>query len=179
MEFWIQWATLALILAVPFAYAGSKPNFWAWAGVITYTVSYFIANSYHVAYWLLEPPMAHGLALRIYTLHGMVLTTLFCGIVWLLLTIKGLPRPDLQAKLVWTILLVAEGFAVLEYLGCKVVVDPFGSGDLLLSQIWGIEVSRYACGRALGTISPYIAPIITTLYLLGLQWARRGHVRQG
>lgn len=166
IAFYAQWVTLALILAVPFAIWGQRPSFWAAAGVCAYVVSYFIANSFHIAYWILEPSEAYGFALRIYTVHGMLLALLYTAIVFCLLTIERLPRADLQGKLIWLILLMAEGFAVLEYVQCKMLTDPFGTGDLLLAEVWGIEVSRYACGRALGTISPFIAPIITTLFVL-------------
>lgn len=178
VAFYAQWVTLALILAVPFAVSGHKPNFWAAAGVCMYVVSYFIANSFHIAYWILEPPEAYGFALRIYTAHGMLLAVMYTAIVFCALTIERLPRADLQAKLVWLILLLAEGFAVLEYMGCKMLTDPFGSQDLLLSQVWGIETSRFACGRALSALSPFIAPIITTLFVLWvILTARRVNAR--
>lgn len=178
IAFWVQWLMLALILAVPFAVLSQKPNPWALIGVACYTVSYFIANAWHVAYWLLDAPQAYGFALRIWAAHGMVLTVMYAAVVFCALTIDSLPRADLQAKLVWLITFLAEGFAALEYMGCKMFVDPFGGQDLLLSQVWGIEVSRFACGRALGTISPWIAPIITTVFLLWVLVAARGHDRK-
>ncbi len=178
IAFWGQWICLALILAVPFAVSGQRPNLWATIGASLYIVSYFIANSFHVAYWILEPPEAYGFALRIYTAHGMLLAVMYTAVVFCALTINRLPRADLQAKLIWLILLLAEGFAVLEYMGCKMLTDPFGSGDLLLSQVWGIETSRFACGRALSALSPFIAPVITTLFVLWvILTARRVNAR--
>lgn len=91
------------------------------------------------------------------------------------LTHLHLPSFDLQAKLVWLILLIAEAFAELEYIQCKMLIDPIGRQDLMLSQIWGLEVSRYACGRALGTISPFVAPTITLFWLSRVIMARRGN----
>ena len=178
IAFWAQWITLALILAVPFALSGRAPNAWTLIGAGAYIVSYLLANLWHVAAWTLEPPMAYGFALRLYTAGMMIGLLMYCAIVFTgLLTIERLPRPDLQAKLVWLILLMAEGFQVLEYVQCKMLTDPFGSGDFVLAQVWGIEVSRYACGRALSTISPWIAPIITTLFILWVLMARRKDAR--
>lgn len=94
-----------------------------------------------------------------------------------LLTFPPLPKPDLQAKLVWLILLVAETFAIAEYVHCKMLMDPIGKKDLMLSEVWGIEVSRYACGRVIGTLSPSIAPIITGLWMFRVIMARRGNGR--
>lgn len=179
VAFWAQWVTLALIIAVPIAIDGRRPNAWTVIGCAAYVISYLFANLWHVAFWTVEQPAAYGFALRLYTVGMMLGLLMYCGLVFAMLTIKALPRPDLQAKLVWLILLLAEAFQALEYVQCKMLTDPFGEGDLVLSQVWGIEVSRYACGRALGTISPYIAPIITSLFLLRVLLARRGNARQG
>lgn len=173
IAFWAQWIVLGLILAIPFTLSGRCPNAWAMIGCAAYILSYLLANLWHVAIWSLEPPMAYGFALRLYTVGMMGALLMYCAILFCALTIDRLPKADLQAKLVWLILLMAEGFQVLEYVQCKMLTDPFGSGDLVLSHIWGIEVSRYACGRALSTISPWIAPITTTVFLLWVLMARR------
>ncbi len=173
IAFWAQWVCLALILAVPFAVTSHKPNFWAIAGVTAYVGSYFISNGWHIAFWVMPEGEAYGLALRVKTFTALLMALIYLGIAFCVLTIDRLPRADLQAKLVWLILLLAEGFAVLEYMGCKMLTDPFGSQDLLLSQVWGIETSRFACGRALSTLSPWIAPIITTGFMLWILMARR------
>jgi len=175
IAFWAQWITLALILAVPFMVWGQRPSAWTVIGCTAYVVSYCFANLWHVAFWYLEAPHAMGFALRLYTAGMMLGLLMYCGLVFVLLTFEKLPRPDLQAKLVWLILLMAEAFQVLEYVQCKMLVDPFGEGDLVLSRIWGVEVSRYACGRAVGLLSPWIAPTITTLFLLWVLMARRGN----
>ena len=177
IESWAQWITLALIVGVPCIIYKAAPNAWTLIGCVAFLVSYFVGNSFHVALWTLEPPAAYGFALRLYTAYGLFMLTFYCAVVFAALTIERLPRPDLQAKLVWLILLMAEAFQVLEYVQCKMLTDPFGEDDLVLSQIWGIEVSRYACGRALGTLSPWIAPIITTLFLLWILMARRSDAR--
>ncbi len=175
VTFWAPWVCLALIVAIPFAIDGRKPNAWALLGCGAYIVSFLLANLWQVAYWSVDQSLAYGFALRLYTVGMMLALLMYCGIVFAALTIKSLPTADLQAKLVWLILLLAEAFQVLEYVQCKMLVDPFGEGDLVLSQIWGLEVSRYACGRVLGTISPWIAPIITSVWLLRVIMARRGN----
>ena len=175
VAFSAQWITLALIVGVPCMIYQRAPNAWTLIGCFAYLVSYFVGNSFHIAFWTLELPAAYGFALRLYTAYGLFMLTFYCGIVFAALTFDWLPKADLQAKLVWLILLMAEAFQVLEYAQCKMLVDPFGEGDLVLSQIWGLEVSRFACGRAVGLLSPWIAPIVTTLFLLWVLMARRGN----
>ena len=176
--FWAQWICLALILAIPFAIDGRRPNAWTLIGCAAYIVSYGLANLWQLASLTVAPELAYGFALRLYTVGMMLGLLMYCGIVFAALTLLRLPPPDLQAKLVWLILLMAEVFQVLEYVQCKMLTDPFGEGDLVLSQIWGVEVSRYACGRVLGTISPWIAPIITSAWMLRVIMARRGNARE-
>lgn len=175
LAFWAQWICLALILAIPFAIDGRKPNAWTLIGCAAYVVSYGFANLYHLAAITVEHYHAYGFAIRLYTVGMMLGLFMYCGIVFAALTIKSLPRADLQAKLVWLILLMAEGFQVLEYVQCKMLIDPFGQNDMVLRDVWGIEVSRYACGRALATISPWVAPTITTLWILWVIRARGGN----
>ena len=177
IAFWAQWITLGLIIGLPILLTGRLPNAWTIIGCWAYIASYCFANLWHVAFWTVEQPHAYGFALRLYTVGMMLGLLMYCAVVFAALTLERLPRPDLQAKLVWLILLMAEAFQVLEYVQCKMLTDPFGEGDLVLSQIWGVEVSRYACGRALGTLSPWIAPIITTAWLLWILMARRNDAR--
>ena len=175
VAFWIQWLTLGLIVAVPLALMGRKPSAWTLILCGAYVLSFLFSNLWQVAFWYVPQEQAYGFALRLYTVGMMLGLLMYCGLLFSALTFKSLPAADLQAKLVALICLMAEAFQVLEYVQCKMLVDPFGEGDYVLSQVWGLEVSRYACGRALGTISPYIAPIITTLFLLWIAMARRGN----
>ena len=166
LEAYIQIAMLVLIVMVPTMLYRTQPSLWTVLGCVAYTLSFFISNLWQIALLTLEPPEAYGLALRLYQFGSLLLVAMYCGIIFYGLTTKANLRHDLQGKLVWLVLLIAESFAALEYAECKMLTDPFGSGDLLLSQVWGIEVSRYACGRAFGTITPYMAPIITSAYLI-------------
>ena len=171
IETWVQIATLSLIILVPFMLWRRQPSKWAVIGCVVYAASYGITNIFHIAFWALDPPLAYGFALRLYQASTLLLVALYAGILFYAL-MSGV-RADFQAKLVWLVLFVAEAFAVLEYAECKMLVDPFGSGDLLLAQAWGIDVSRYACGRVFGSVTPYAAPIITSLYLIWIN-ARSG-----
>ena len=179
-----QIITLSLIILVPLVIWGTRPSWWAVGGCVMYTASYFIANAFHLAFYLLDPlptvyadaltsamegapPTAYGFALRIYQASALLLVA--CYSVIIVFALRG----DLQARLVWLVLAIAETFAVVEYAQCKLWIDPFGSNDLHLTQVWGIEVSRYACARAFGVISPYLAPIITSLYLLWVYGKKR------
>ena len=165
----LQLITLSLIVFVPLARTRNGPGFWATLGCVAYTLSYFLSNLWQVALWTLDPPAAYGLALRLYQFGTLLMVSMYVGIVFYGLTRTNGFGDDWQAKSVWLVVLIAETFPVLEYAECKMVTDPFGSGDLLLSQVWGIEVSRYACGRAFGSITPYMAPIVTSLYILWLR----------
>ena len=166
----LQIATIALVLLVPFGVNRKQPSLAACAGVVLFTASYFISNLWQLSSVFLEPPQAYGFALRLYTLSSLLLILIYVGAIFLWLTRTKPPVIDTQAKLVWLVLLIAEGWAVVEYAECKLFVDPFGDGDFLLSQIWGIEVSRFACGRRFGPVAPYVAPVITSLYLIWINW---------
>ena len=166
----VQIICLALIIFVPAMLWRTKPSNLAVLGCVVYSVSYFTANLWQIAYVVLEPPQAYGFALRLYTFSSLLLILLYVSIIFLWLTRAKPVYIDTQAKLVWLVLLIAEGWSVVEYLECKVFVDPFGKQDLLLREIWGIEVSRFACGRRFGPIAPYAAPIITSLYLIWINW---------
>lgn len=166
----LQIATIATVLVVPYGLYRKQPGLATSVGVVMFTASYFISNLWQVAFVYLEAPQAYGFALRLYTLSGLLLVALYAGLIFLWLTSRKPLVIDTQAKLVWLVLLIAEGWAVVEYLECKLFVDPLGSGDFLLSHIWGIEVSRFACGRRFGPVAPYIAPVITSLYLIWINW---------
>ena len=172
----LQIATIAIILFIPFASNGKQPGLATCVGIFLYIVSYFISNLWQIAYVVLDPPQAYGFALRLYTFSSLLLILLYVSIIFLWLTRTKPVYIDTQAKLVWLVLLIAEGWSVVEYLECKLFVDPFGSQDLLLREIWGIEVSRFACGRRFGPVAPYAAPIITSLYLIWINW-RAGSIR--
>lgn len=166
----LQIAIIALVLLVPFGINRKQPGLATCVGVALYTASYFISNLWQLSYIYLEPPQAYGFALRLYTLSLLLLIFMYVGTIFLWLTREKPIVIDMQAKLVWLVLLIAEGWAVAEYLECKVFVDPLGGEDLLLSKIWGFEVSRFACGRRFGPVAPYIAPAITSLYLIWINW---------
>ena len=170
LTIWLQIATIALILLVPFGINRKQPGLATCVGIVLYTASYFISNLWQLSFVYLDPPQAYGFALRLYTLSLLLLITMYVAAIFLWLTRTKPIVIDTQAKLVWLVLLIAEGWAVVEYAECKLFVDPFGNGDLLLSQIWGFEVSRFACGRRFGPVGPYIAPVITSLYLIWINW---------
>jgi len=184
LETILQIILLSLILFIPLMLYRTKPSWWVVWGCVAYSLSYFIANIWQIAFWLIEPwppeiaeaiqsieapgsPL--GFALRLFQAGTLLLVAMYAGTVFFALRDRGL-----QTRLVWLVLWIAESFAVLEYLECKVFTDPFGSGDLYLAQVWGVEVSRYACGRAFGYLTPYAAPIITSLYLIWVNIKARG-----
>lgn len=174
LQLLLQIITISLVILVPAMLHDMKPGNLTVISCVIYTLSYFMANLWQLSFVYLQPPQAYGFALRLYTLSALAMMVVYAGIVLI-----GLSRAkpivfDLQTRLVWLVLLISEGWAVVEYMECKLFVDPFGSGDFLLSQIWGIEVSRFACGRRFGPVAPYIAPVVTSLYLIWINWRAGG-----
>lgn len=191
----VQITSLSLLLLVPLMLWGTRPSWWTVAGCLMYPASVLIANAFHVADYVLDPlppeyvepwkilpepyaeqlkehlsakpPSAYGFAIRIFTASGLLLVAVYSIMVFFAL------RADLQARLVWLVVAIGEAFALFEYAECKILEDPFGSNDLHLSQIWGIEVSRYACGRAIASWAPFMPPIITSLYLVWINSRRK------
>jgi len=166
----LQIMTIATVLLVPFSWNGKQPGMATCVGVVMFTASYFISNIWQLSLIYLEQPQAYGFALRLHTLSRLLLVAIYVGIIFAWLTKKKPIVIDTQAKLVWLVLLIAEGWSVVEYLECKLFTDPFGAKDYLLSHIWGVEVSRFACGRRFGPIAPYIAPVITSLYMIWINY---------
>lgn len=182
----IQIIWLSLLLMVPLMLWRTHPSWWTVGGCIMYPCSVLIANAFHVAFYVLgplpveyaeamalamegAPPSAYGFALRIFTASSLLLVAIYSTIVFFAL------NTDLQARSVWLAVAIAEIFAFLEYAQCKMLIDPFGSNDLHLSTIWGIEVSRFACGRAFTSWAPFMPPIVTSLYLIWINSKRRFH----
>lgn len=139
------------------------------------------------------PPSAYGFALRIFTASSLLLVAVYSTILFFALSRQTYDAPfhgrvdawplkfhderkpviDIQARMIWLTIALAETFAFLEYAQCKMLVDPFGSNDLHLSAVWGIEVSRYACGRVFTSWAPFMPPIVTSLYLVYVNARRR------
>ena len=173
----LQLVTIALTIMVPITLWGTGPSRWAWALSAVYVASYFIGNSWHIAFWMLEPlpaevaeavkrimegapPSAYGFALRIDQANKRLLVALYAFI--LLCALRG----DLQARMIMLVLAIAEGFEFLANIECKLLKDPFGSRDLHLSTIWGVEVSRYACGRVFTAWAPLVSAGVPAVFLI-------------
>jgi len=173
----VQITSLSLLLLVPLMLWGTRPTWWTVTGCLMYPFSVLVANAFHLAFYILDPlppeyaeamalamdgapPNAYGFALRIFSASTLLLVAVYSFMVFFAL------HGDLHARLVWLVVAIGEAFAFLEYAQCKMLIDPFGSNDLHLAQVWGVEVSRYACGRVFPSWAPYAAPIITSLYLI-------------
>ena len=166
----LQIVTMALILLVPFGANKKQPSLATILGLVFYTICYFVMNLFQLALIYLESPQAYGLALRLYPLSLFILAVMFLATIFWLLTRREPLVVDLQARLIWLVFLTAKCVAAIEYVQCKLFKDPFGSSDLLLSQIWGIEVSHFACGRLFGFAAPFVVPIVTALTLIWINW---------
>lgn len=81
-----------------------------------------------------------------------------------------LDRDQLLARMVWAVVVVAEGFAALEYLDCQLLHDPHRPRS-----------ETAACSEIYGNFAMVAAPLVTTAALCYIFWmwhrARRGHGR--
>lgn len=180
----VQIITLSLIIFVPLMVYGQKPENWTVAAAIFYSASYAVANLYNIAYaavppWPQEiieamdalgvPGSPHGFAVRLYQFGTLVIAAGYAGT-----TFFALRHQSLRVRMNWLVVWVAESYAVLEYLGCKVFRDPLGTGDVYLAGRWGVEVLRSSCGREFGELTPWLAPIITGVFLIWVNARKRG-----
>lgn len=169
---------VSLVLMVPFVLHGTKPSTWGWIGSFWFVASYLISNTWQIAFYVLDPlpaevaeavrqimegvpPSGYGFALRIDQSNKRLLVAIVTFIVFF-----ARPQDDLQARFTFMITGIAETFAWLSHLECKFLRDPLGSTDLHIATIWGVEVSRYACGRALASWAPHVEAAIPALYLI-------------
>ncbi|MGI9502076.1 MAG: hypothetical protein ACR2RE_03350 [Geminicoccaceae bacterium] len=80
----------------------------------------------------------------------------------------SLHRTELLARLIWAVLVIAEGFAALEYLDCQLLHDPHRPRS-----------QQAACSEIYGEFAAVAAPLVTTLALCYIIWmwirARRRH----
>lgn len=172
----VQIILISLVIMLPVIAYQTKPSLWSVVAIVMYTVSLGAANLYHVAFdlvmpWTPEiremladvPGSARGFALRLYQWATLLILALYATLNFFALWDK-----DLQTRMNWLILLIAEWFAVLEYAECRLFTDPFGSRDLYLAGVWGVEVAKSACGQKFGPGSDYIPPIVTTIFMIAV-----------
>lgn len=177
----VQILLISLLVMLPLVAYQSKPSPWAMVAIVMYTLSYAVANLYHIAFDLIAPwspeiralmadipGSARGFALRLYQFGTLLILAIYA-----ILNFFALWDKDLQTRMNWLVLAIAESFAVLEYAECRVFTDPFGSQDLYLAGVWGVEVVTSACGQKFGPGTDYAAPIITTIFMIFVNWNRR------
>ena len=87
---------------------------------------------------------------------------------WRRLIPERCPEHDLQSKEILLILFLAELFAVLEYLECK-IPEPYG---VWTAKEHGTIRPEYSCQRALTPLAPYAAPVVTSCYLIWVNMRR-------
>lgn len=154
---------LLVILAVSSLVFRVKPSAAALTAVVLYVVSFLLANM-----WQLAPN--RDLAVKLYQLGAFImLALLVAAMTYMVFKPKVLQEGDLLAKLTWVILLIAEIGQVVEYFECKILLDPYSTEEL--RALWGVEVSKYACGRAWGPMGPFVFPLITTAFLAWILFA--------
>lgn len=194
-------STWALLVMVAVALWVGKATRLVAIGLLCYTLSYALSNAYTLAIdygvaievWqagLLSILLMYAIVARTALSMGLFFAafaalslhlTGYAGrrgfelLVMLFITVavfsiyRRIPFSDTISKLVWAVILVAEGWAAFEYAGCQFASQPDVSE---LAASWGVTVDKYSCGRAFGPVAPYVAPAITTLYLIwiGIRW---------
>jgi len=173
----VQVITISSIIFVPLIAFGTQPSRWAVAGIVVYTASFFISNAWRLAYYLVDPwspeiaeaitaigaPASPvGFAIRLYTLGLLLLVPVMSGMVFF-----ALDKNDVKTRAIWIIETAAEGWAVWEYLRCKVFTDPWGAEDLYLAATWG-EKALSVCARETGFMSAMIGPLVSAIFMI---WA--------
>lgn len=167
-----QGITLLAVLATPASLMGRRghpttwqmPNLHSWIYIGSYVASYLLANSFWLVYWGYIPAEnRYAMAVKIYTLHFAIMVVMawgihLFGVIWR----DRLPNHDLQSKEILVILFLAELFAALEYLECK-IPEP---DAVFVAKTLGQIAPEYACQSALSPLAPYAAPLVTSCYLI-------------
>lgn len=164
----LQWGGLltptTAILAVIFvlvSYASrAKPTWAAFAALFAYVFSFAMSNMWRLA-------EERELALQLYQMGAFNVLFILCLIIWLAVRHpERLREGDIAAQMYWTVYLVAEFWQIVEYLGCKILYDPYTAAEL--ATLWGTVVEASSCGRAFGAWSQHAAPVVTTAILAWL-----------
>ena len=177
----IQIIVISLIIMMPVIAYQTKPSRWTIIAVVMYTFSFAVANLYHIAFYVIEPwspeiaelmktipGSPRGFALRLYQ-FGTLLTLA----AYAVLQFFAHWDKDLQTRSNWLVVGVAECFGAIEYLGCRVFTDPFGSGDIYLASHWGTSIARSACGQTFDAGAEWIPPLVTTGFMIYVNYKYR------
>ena len=198
MSFFLLPATwlLIVIFGVSLWVRGTTKE--AVTGLVCYALSFALSNAYTLAVgYDMAVPVWQGSLLLILLMYGIVgklwwpmlvglaglgvylfgienrrafellVMLLIATSTWLIYRNVEFRNP--VGKMVWAVVLVAEGWAAIEYASCQFVSQP---GVSFLVENWGVTVSKYSCGRAFGDFAPHVAPVLTTLLLfwIGVRW---------
>lgn len=154
---------MVAILVVSTYGARARPSFAASTALALYVISFALANT-----WRLVVP-DYDLAKQLYQLAAFDVLAIQGTLIWYLVRRPDrLRHGDIVAELYWTVYMIAEWGQVAEYLGCKILYDPYTENEL--AALWGTVVEVSSCGRAFGTWSQHVFPIITTLIIAWPAW---------
>lgn len=135
----------------------ARPSWAAVAAIVWYFVSFVNANLWRLA-------DERDLAVQLYQLGAFDVLFIYCWQCWYFVRRPDILRQgDVPAQLYWTVLMVAEFGQIIEYLGCKILYDPYT--DDQLATIWRIAVEASACGRAFEFWSRHLFTVITSIIL--------------
>lgn len=172
-----QIITLMFLLAVPASLLGERiaegwhVNPWTIVYIGCFVATHLLSNTFWLIYYdVIAAPGAeinlqgarYVLARKVYTLHLFVLVVLYLGVHAFSVMSGWRPKHDLQSKLVLTILFIAEAFAALEYVECK-IFEPY---EVAVAKTLGTIPPEYACQRAITPLAPFAAPVVTSCYLV-------------
>ncbi|MGI9306738.1 MAG: hypothetical protein ACR2P5_05475 [Gammaproteobacteria bacterium] len=77
------------------------------------------------------------------------------------------------ARLLWSVVLVAEGYSLIfENFNCNILNR--GLPGYELSQVWGSEVSIYACARRYGEVIVWSPTLVEVAFLVWIVWRYSG-----
>ena len=142
---------------------------WHW-GLLGTLVMYLVILALIRRYWM--PVLAaavaagalfwfrmEGLHMEGYGRHmasAVLLLAITCVVAEIFVSMS---RAAIFERLIWAIRLVAEGFAVVEFGMCQGL--RLAESQAWLAQAWGIDGSKFVCGRAFGEWFAH-APLILT-----------------
>ena len=113
--------------------------------------------------------LIHAYDLWAFGLNAMLV--IYSGVVVLFLWKPS--GSDTLTRLLWTVVAVAEGYTLIfENFNCNILNR--GLPGYELSQVWGSEVSVYACAREYGEVVVWAPTVVEVAVLVWIVWRYLG-----
>ena len=153
---------LSYALSTVWNYVPADYGVLAWEGGMVGVLIMYVAFAEFVgankARWLLAVPAVLLLQFSGIDRHLLEFIVKAAIAAVILMAFLKIPANDAIGKMVWTIILVAEGWAVIEKLICPYLPQPFEADS--------------QCGRVFGSWEPFMVTILAALFLtwIGVRW---------